>query len=217
MTNEHVALDPGIGDYVSDLVEEPIPVLPELRRHIAESDEEQIHIHPTQGRLLEILVKATGARAILEVGTHLGYSTIWLAHACGPEGTVHTIEGDERRAERASTWVERAGVEDRVKQIVGFAPGVFERLPSVHYDLVFIDGNKESYPACLEESIRCTKTGGLIVADNVLHKGRVVEQPIKRATTRSVDEYNRMAHGHPSLASVIVPLGDGFTISVKIA
>lgn len=204
-----------VGDYLDALVEEPLALLRELRDHISDTGEESIYLHPVQARLLEILIRSSDARQILEIGTHLGYSTIWLATACPVGGRVQTIESDPVRFARAREWIERSGLSDRVEQILGDAGEVLPELADEHYDLVFIDANKTGYPDYLTHAARVVRDGGLIVADNTLHRGRVVMSPIERATTQAIDDYNRSSHSDPQLRSVLVPLGDGLTISVK--
>jgi predicted O-methyltransferase YrrM len=135
-----------------------------------------IAVSPTQGKLLSLLAAAVGARAILEVGTLGGYSAIWLARALAPGGSLVTLEYSADHAEVARTNLERAGVADRVEVIVGAAldtlPTLGDRGP---FDLVFIDANKDDNPRYVEHALALTRSGSLIVVDNVVRGGRVAD------------------------------------------
>src|SRR5579884_2424056 len=125
-----------------------------------------IAVSAQQGKLLSLLAALAGARRILEIGTLGGFSTIWLARGAGPQGRVVTLEYEPKHAEVAKANVERAGVGERVEVIVGAA---LDTLPTVTgpFDLIFIDADKENYPAYLEWSVRLARPGAVIVADNV--------------------------------------------------
>ena len=131
-------------------------------------------VSPAQGRLLELLARMRGARAILEIGTLGGYSTIWLAHALPPDGRLVTLEADARHAQVARANLARAGLSDVVEVVEGPA---LETLPGVAgvFDLVFIDADKERSADYLALALERSRAGTLIVADNVVRGGAVVD------------------------------------------
>ncbi len=133
-----------------------------------------IQVAPNQGKLLQLLAQMVGARRILEIGTLGGYSTIWLARALPADGHVVSLEIDPKHAQVARANVDRAGLAERVKIIVGPAIESMSHL-SAPFDLVFIDADKESIPAYFERSIALLRRGGIIVVDNVVRDGRLAD------------------------------------------
>jgi caffeoyl-CoA O-methyltransferase len=162
------------------------------------------------GVLLGILARAVGARKILEIGTLGGYSGTWLARALPPGGKLITLEVNPRHAEVARHAFQQAGVGDRVEIRVGPA---LETLPNLRneapFDVIFIDADKDNYPAYLDWAIALARPGALIVADNVLQGGRVLADPSPDAGVAGIQEFNRRAAQHPRLAALILPVRDG--------
>jgi predicted O-methyltransferase YrrM len=160
--------------------------------------------------LLGILARAVGAKKILEIGTLGGYSGTWLARALSPGGKLITLEVNPRHAEVARHAFERAGVEDLVAIRVGPA---LDSLPDLRseapFDLVFIDADKDNYPAYLDWAVALARPGALIVADNVLQGGRVLMDPPPDAGVAGIQEFNRRAAQHPRLDALILPMRDG--------
>lgn len=173
------------------------------------------------GALLRVLALSAGATRILEIGTCIGYSGIWLAGALPPGGMLITMEKDEARAKIAKANFERAGVADRVSVMVGDAALKIVKV-SGPFDLIFQDGHKPLYNTLLDPLVKLLRPGGLLVTDNVLWDGEVVpgfvEHPHKNADdTKAIAEYNERLNSHPDLLTSIVPLRDGVAISVKRA
>lgn len=171
------------------------------------------------GALLRVLARSVGARRILEIGTCIGYSGIWLAGALPPDGMLITMEKDEARATIAKANFARAGLADRVSVMVGDAALKIVKVAGP-FDLIFQDGHKPLYNTLLEPLVKLLRPGGLLVTDNVLWDGEVVpgfvEHPRKNADdTRAIAEYNERINTHPDLLTSIVPLRDGVAISVK--
>ena len=150
------------------------PVLEDVLRASAEAGLPSHDVSPLQGRLLELLARLRGARAILEIGTLGGYSTIWLARALPPDGRLVTLELDAHRAAVARENLERAGLADRVEVIAGPALDTLARLDGP-FDLVFVDADKESSADYLAWALRLSRPGTLIVADNVVRGGAVAD------------------------------------------
>ncbi len=184
-----------------------------------------IQVSPLQGRLLHLLAKLNGARRILEIGTLGGYSAIWLARALPPAGRLLTLEIDPRHAEVARASIARAGLEGKVEVRVGPALETLPRLPtepSERFDLVFIDADKVSYREYLEWAVRLSRKGSLIIADNVVRRGDVVEGTSTDANVQGVRRMNEtLATDARLAATVIQTVGvkghDGFVLAVVVS
>jgi predicted O-methyltransferase YrrM len=171
------------------------------------------------GALLNVLATAIGATRILEIGTAIGYSGLWLARALPPTGMLLTIESDPERARLARENFSRAGLSGRVSVIVGDAQRMLAKVAGP-FDLVFQDGDKRQYTPLLERLIELLRPGGLLITDNVLWDGEVVPgyvtPPARKAEdTHAIAEYNERLNAHPRLSTATVPLRDGLAISVK--
>ena len=171
------------------------------------------------GALLRVLAMSVGARRILEIGTCIGYSGIWLARALPADGMLITMEKDQQRAAIAKANFERAGVGDKVSIMVGDAALKIVKVAGP-FDLIFQDGHKPLYNTLLDPLVKLLRPGGLLVTDNVLWDGEVVpgflEKPRRNdEDTRAIAEYNERITTHPQLLTSIVPLRDGVAISIK--
>jgi predicted O-methyltransferase YrrM len=171
------------------------------------------------GALLRVLATTVGATRILEIGTAIGYSGIWLAGALPASGMLLTIEMNQERAREARDNFVRAGLGDRVNVMIGDAGRLAAKVAGP-FDLIFQDGDKQQYSPLLDRLVSLLRPGGLLVTDNVLWDGEVVPgyvDPPRRpsADTAAIAEYNQRIASHPQLLSSIVPLRDGVAISVK--
>jgi caffeoyl-CoA O-methyltransferase len=172
-------------------------------------------VGPACGRLLYQIARLGRARRIFEMGSAIGYSTLWLARAVGPRGTVYYTDRDPANARRAQASFQRAGVLNRVRILVGDA---LETLKSTkgQFDLVFNDVNKKQYPEVFRLAIPRLRPEGLFISDNVLWHGRVVQIPARDdADTRAILEFNRLVYKASKLFTTIVPLRDGLAICMK--
>jgi len=172
-------------------------------------------VGPAVGRLLYLLVKLVGARRIFEMGSAIGYSTIWLARAAHDGAEVYYTDGSKANARRAGRYLERAGVSRTVRVCVGDSLELLHATPG-EFDLIFNDVDKHQYPDVLPLALPRLRRGGLLVADNTLWFGRVVRQRRPDADTRGILEFNRLLYSTPGLHTVIVPLRDGLSISLKL-
>jgi len=192
------------------------PVLQEIARTGKEQDLPLIDAEV--GALLRVLATAVGAKRILEVGTAIGYSGIWLAGALPPGGMLLTLEMDEDRARKARDNFSGAGLADRATVIIGDAQRMLAKV-SGPFDLVFQDGDKKLYTPLLDRLVGLLRPGGLLITDNVLWDGDVVpgfKKPTRDAAdTRAISEYNERLNAHPQLMTTTVPLRDGVAIAVK--
>ena len=175
-------------------------------------------VSPLQGKLLELLARLQGARAILEIGTLGGYSTIWLARALPAGGRLVTLEANPRHAEVARANVERAGFADVVEVRVGAA---METLPTLAgpFDLVFIDADKRSNPEYLEWALHLTRAGSLIVADNIVRGGAVADARSDDPSVVGVRRFLELVAAEPRLtATGVQTVGekghDGFVLAL---
>ena len=170
------------------------------------------------GALLRVLATAIGARKILEIGTAVGYSGIWLAGALPADGMLMTMEMDARRAKEAQGNFDRAGLTNRVSVMLGDAQRLIAKVAGP-FDLIFQDGDKKLYTPLLDRLVSLLRPGGLLVTDNVLWDGKVVPGFITSAAddkdTRAIAEYNERVATHPALLTTVIPLRDGVSISVK--
>lgn len=183
-----------------------------------------IDVAPVQGKFLNLLVRIAGARRILEIGTLGGYSTIHLARAAGEQGKVVTLEYSPEHAEVALANLAAANVLSRVEVKVGPA---LESLPLVQqeasapFDFIFIDADKRNNPAYLEWALRLSRPGSVIVVDNVVRGGRVVEADNKDADIQGIRRFAEMLANEPRLSStalqtVGVKGYDGFSVSLVV-
>jgi predicted O-methyltransferase YrrM len=176
-------------------------------------------VHPSSARLLQALVIATGARRVLEVGTCIGYSAIWMARALPSDGMLITLETNPERAAAARANVERAGLADRISVIVGDATRYLHKVAGP-FDLVFQDSDKQLYEHMLDRLVALLRPGGVLASDNVLWSGEVVEgyvSPPRRdpADTAALRRYNTRLASDPGLITTFLPIGDGIALSVK--
>jgi len=170
------------------------------------------------GALLRVLATAIGARKILEIGTAVGYSGIWLAGALPADGMLMTMEMDAGRAKEAQGNFDRAGLTNRVSVMLGDAQRLIAKVAGP-FDLIFQDGDKKMYTPLLDRLVSLLRPGGLLVTDNVLWDGKVVPGFVTSAAddkdTRAIAEYNERVATHPALLTTVIPLRDGVSISVK--
>ena len=192
-----------------------------LRSALAASDDAglpPIAVSPPLGKFLLLLAQALGARAILEIGTLGGYSTIWLARALPAGGRLVTLELEARNADVARANLERAGVAGSVEIVVGPA---LETLPGLDgpFDLIFIDADKDNYPGYFEQSVRLSRAGTVIVADNVVRDGEVVNDASTDPRIQGVRRFNELVAADARVkATAIQTVGakgyDGFALLV---
>jgi predicted O-methyltransferase YrrM len=181
-----------------------------------------IQVSAAQGKFLHILAKVHGAKRILEIGTLGGYSTIWLARALPDDGRMITMEIDPKHAAVAKANLERAGVGDKVEVLVGNALDLLpelERREQVPFDLFFIDADKVSIPTYFESALRMSRPGSLILVDNVVRNGAVIEEDSTDPSVQGVRRLNDMIAGDSRVtATVLQTVGikgyDGLAIAL---
>ena len=208
-----------VDQYIEGLFHSPDPVLADALRDAAAAELPAIQISANQGTFLHLIARMVGARRILEIGTLGAYSTIWLARALPSEGKLITIEVNAKHAEVARRNLQRAGLDSRVEIRVGDAAAVLHGMRGEPpFDLVFIDADKVSYPKYLELVLPLAHPGTVILADNLIRGGLVLEASPEDENARAARAFNQAIAGHPKLDSIILPTFknklDGISISI---
>ena len=202
------------GDYIAGLFAPEDELLASLREEADRTGLPPIAVSADEGRLLQVLLTSIRARRVLEVGTLGGYSAIWMARVLPDDGELVSIEIEPRHAEFARRYIQRAGLADRVDIRIGRALDVLPSLDGEKYDAVFIDADKEPMPNYFEWALRLLRPGGLIIADNTLWGGRVLDNAERDEKTTAVREFNRRMATDPRVLSILVPTHDGVAIGV---
>ncbi|AYC33699.1 O-methyltransferase [Pseudomonas cavernae] len=219
MTARTLSLDDALYRYLLDVSLRETPLLARLREETQAMPMARWQIAPEQGQFMALLVKLTGARKLLEVGTFTGYSALCMAEAMGADGRLICCDlpGDYNAI--AQRYWQEAGVSTRID--LRLAPaletlGALERGgQSESFDLIFIDADKANYPAYLEHSLVLARRGGLILFDNTLWSGRVLETSPDSADTRAIQALNRWLKQDQRVDLSLLPLGDGLTLCRK--
>jgi len=219
MTARTLNLDDNLYQYLLDVSLRETPLLKRLRDETQALPMARWQVAPEQGQFLALLVKLTGARRLLEVGTFTGYSALCMAAALPADGSLICcdIPGDYNAIARGY-WQE-AGLAGRID--LRLAPaletlaGLERQGQGGQYDLVFIDADKANYPAYLEHALRLLRVGGLAVFDNTLWSGRVLEASPESADTRAIQALNRALKDDVRVDLSLLPIGDGLTLCRK--
>ncbi len=216
MALERLTIDDALATHLDALTRIP-GELADLYREMENDDHAMMMTHPDLGSLLEVLVRTAGGRSVLEIGTFVGTSAGWMARGLDPQGHIDTLEADPVRADRAGAFFTAAGIADRVRVHRGPAGATLATLVAGAYDLCYIDADKTGYPAYLDHAVRLVRSGGLIVADNVLAGGRVAAPgPSRDASAAALVAFTEAALAHPRLRTSVLTVGDGITLSVVI-
>lgn len=204
-------VDKSVEAYMDSLLPKRDAVLASMEKYAKQHDVPIIG--PACGRLLYLMAQIAGAKRIFEMGSAIGYSTIWFAQAVGSEGEVFFTDGAPANAARARENFERAGVQDRIRVLTGDALELIDTVTG-DFDIILIDIDKHQYPAALQKALPRLRGGGLLITDNVLWSGRVTK-PAKDPRTRGIQQFNKQTYASKELFPVIVPLRDGVTICRK--
>jgi caffeoyl-CoA O-methyltransferase len=202
---------PEVEDYIYAMLPPRDDVLAEMEEDATKND--YAIVGPAVARVLYQLAMISGAKKIFEMGSAIGYSTIWWARAVGEGGRVVYTDGDPERAEKARRYFDRAGVSKRIKVRVGDALEILSE-EKEQYDIIFNDVDKIDYPRVLRLALPRLKSGGLFITDNVLWSGRV-SKPNPDDKTRAILEFNKSIYESPDLFTTILPIRDGVSVCVK--
>ncbi|ARK29824.1 O-methyltransferase [Halalkalibacter krulwichiae] len=206
-----------MNEYIDSLFTKKDILLEEVITSIEAHDMPSISVSPSSGKLLTMLISISKAKSVLEIGALGGYSGICLARGFGEKGKLTSLELKEEYAELAYENVKKAGFGHQVTYMTGEALHSLEQLAASNqrFDFFFIDADKGNYEHYLEYCIQLAEPNALIVTDNVLQGGSVADPECKtRRHTEFMKEFNKKVASHPQLDSLIVPIGDGLTVSV---
>jgi caffeoyl-CoA O-methyltransferase len=203
---------PAVEDYLYSLLPPRDEVLSKIE---SEAAKRKIPIvGPAVGRILYQLAFVIGAKTVFELGSAIGYSTIWWARAVGEGGRVIYTDGDRKKAEEARGYFDRAGVSERITIQTGDALELLSEEKS-EFDIIFNDVDKEDYPRVFKLVLPRLRKGGLFVTDNVLWSGKVAQKNPSEASTKAILEFNQLLYGSPDLFTTILPIRDGVAVAVK--
>ena len=202
--------------YIAERTKREDEFLRNLKQHAREEGIPAIWVSAEQASLMQILLKLCRAREVVEVGTLAGYSAIWMARALPPDGLVRTIEISSRHADFAERWVAKSDVASRIKIHRGSGRDILPTFPDATADAVFLDADKTSYPQYLKESLRIVRSGGLIMADNAFAFGSLLDEEENDRDVAAVRAFNDIMAREAALQSVIVPMGDGLWVGVRV-
>lgn len=210
MSFDESLLPKAANEYLQRRITHPWPAMDRVERET--HAEHQPALGRQSGSLLRALALSLGAKRVLEVGTNLGYSGLWLCAGLAPEGTFEGIEIDPKLAARAESNL-REAVGPRAKVHVGAALEVLPRLLDAAYDLVFLDAVKSEYVAYLDHAMRLLRPGGIVAADNMFWQGTIWDERRQDKDAQGIRAYTRRIFDDPRLTSTIVPVEDGLAIS----
>ena len=213
MSNRTLNLTDDLVDYIQRLGVREHPVLEKLREDTARMPNAQMQIAPEQGAFMALLVQLLGAERILEIGTFTGYSSTVMALALPSDGRMTCLDVSREWTDRARKAWEEAGVAEKVELRIGPAVESLAALEDDAYDLAFIDADKTSYDAYYEGCLRVVRTGGLIMIDNVLQGGRVVDETADDDNVRAIRALNGKIAADERVDMTLLPLADGLTMA----
>ena len=212
MSSDPLPMTDALLDYVRSVGVREHPVLAELREETQRLPQASMQIAPEQGEFMALLVRLTNARAVLEIGTFTGYSSTAMALALPSDGRLVCLDVSREWTDRARRAWADAGVADRVDLRIGSAVESLGALEDASFDLAFIDADKTGYDAYYEGCLRVVRAGGLIVIDNTLQHGRVVDARSDAANVRAIRALNEKIHADERVDAVLLPLADGVTL-----
>jgi caffeoyl-CoA O-methyltransferase len=204
-------LNARVEEYLAGLLPKRESVISEMERYAKRHDVPIIG--PVVARTIYLLAQISGAKRMFEMGSAIGYSTIWLARAAGTDAEVYFTDGDPANAARARGYFKRAAVDNFIQIMTGDAVNLIDQVPG-EFDLIFIDVDKHQYPEALRKAIPRLRSGGLLIADNVLWSGKVSAKA-KDVQTRAIQQFNKLTYSSPELFPVIIPLRDGVAVCRK--
>ena len=219
MSTKTFTLSDSLYEYLLRIsVREP-DVLRRLREETAALPDATMQISPEQGRLMSLLIKATGARRALEIGVFTGYSSICVAQALPPDGTLVACDREEEWVRMARRYWKEAGVEEKIDLHLAPALATLDAFIASgrkeEFDFIFIDADKVNYGRYYERSLVLLRKGGLIAVDNVLWSGKVADPSETERSTEAIRRFNDMLSQDTRIDLSVIPIGDGLTLALK--
>ncbi|MEE2657190.1 MAG: class I SAM-dependent methyltransferase [Candidatus Latescibacterota bacterium] len=219
MSSRNNNISEKLGDYILAHTLRDRPELKALREETAQLPNAGMQISPDQGQLMALLVRATGARRAIEVGTFTGYSAMVVAAALPDDGVLVACDISEEYTSVGRRHWERASLTSKIDLRIGPAAKTLDAMIAAGeagaYDMAFIDADKENYPNYYERCLALLRRGGLILVDNVLWGGRVVEPDNDEESTVAIRKLTEMMHGDKRIDFSLLPVGDGLSLAVK--
>ena len=220
MSNRTLSIDDRVYDYLLSVSLEESDLLRELRAETAGIEFAEMQFSPEQGQFMALLVKLSGARRALEVGTFTGYSSICIASALPEDGRLVCCDDSERWTTMARKYWQRAGLEDRIELRLQTAESTLRQLldgdHAETFDFIFIDADKQNYPQYYEACMRLLRRGGLLAVDNTLWSGSVADLDNMEPDTCAIRRFNNMVKQDDRVIKSLVPIGDGLTLVYKL-
>lgn len=204
--------DKAVERYIDEILPARDAVLAEIENEARERDIPIIG--PAVARVIYQYARLIDAKRVFEMGSAIGYSTIWLARAVGSDGKVYYTDGSEKNANEARSYFERAGVTDRIEILTGDSRDLIDQVTG-EFDLIFNDVDKYQYPEAFRKAVPRVRRGGLFITDNTLWYGKVAREDADR-DTEGVREFNRLAYSSDELLTTILPIRDGLSVCLKI-
>ena len=219
MSNQSIQLTPELYTYLLEVSLRESDLLQELRERTRRMPEARMQIAPEQGQFMTLLARLLGARQALEIGVFTGYSALCVASALPVDGRLIACDISAEYTRIAREYWERAGVADRIDLRLAPASETLATLlaegAAGSFDLAFIDADKTGYADCYEQCLALLRPGGLIVVDNVLWNGRVLDAATADEDTRAIRAFNRRIHKDARVDLSLVPIGDGLSLLRK--
>jgi predicted O-methyltransferase YrrM len=214
MTRVTYGIDETIREYLLANQPSEHPLLAELREVTATMTRSRMQISPEQGHFLTFLIRLTGARRVLEVGTYTGYSSLCMALALPPDGRIVACDKSAEWTDVAKRYWSKAGLANMIELRLGSAVETLEALikERQEFDFVFVDANKEDYDAYYESSLRLVRPGGLIAIDNMLREGRVADPSVTQLSVSAVRDLNAKIAKDERGDRVLLTVGDGMML-----
>jgi caffeoyl-CoA O-methyltransferase len=203
-----------VEEYMRGLIPPRDAVLEQME-HFADQHDVAI-VGPLVGRVLYQLARFVDAGRVFEMGSAIGYSTIWFARALRPGGKVYYTDGSSTNASKADEYARRAGVRDRIEILTGNSLDLIDQVDG-EFDVIFNDVDKHYYPEVYRKVAGRVRVGGLFVTDNVLWSGRVADRRVKDEDTEGVREFNKLLFADERYYSTIIPLRDGVAIGLRLS
>jgi caffeoyl-CoA O-methyltransferase len=219
MSRKTITLTDELYQYLLSISLHEPSILRRLREETASYEQASMQIAPEQGQFMALLVVLMGARRVLELGTFTGYSSLCMAMAMPPHGRIVTCDASKEWTAVARRYWQEAGVESRVELRLGPALDTLDKLLAEgnerKFDLVFIDADKENYLGYYEYSLKLLRPGGLVLVDNVLWSGKVIEPDMQDKDTVAIRTFNEYLKKDTRITLSVLPLADGLTLAVK--
>jgi predicted O-methyltransferase YrrM len=203
-------------DYIKAHARAEDPFLAELKKEAAKAGIPSIAIAPEQGAFMQVLLTSAGVKDVVEVGTLAGYSAITMARALPADGHVRTVEFAAAHADFAEAWIAKSDVAGKVTVHRGAGREVLPGFESESADAAFLDADKVNYPHYLEECLRILRPGGLVLVDNALAFGHLLDEENQTESVVAIRKFNDQMAADSRVAGVIVPLGDGVWVARKL-